>query len=310
MGKLNEVKQLAAINWLAFFMFGFLAAAVAGEVSVFQHALEYEPPEPYEAVIHYSGKLTEGEQELVDKLEQTGQGEGPRANISVVRNDISAQEYTIPEYQDKSLPRLELRYPAASGISGTLWQGPLEEETVENMLDSPARQRIADKLIDRRAAVWILIQSTDESENARVQKFLEETLAELQETLEVPHPEDAGEIYSDIDFGIIALDREAPEEQMLINMLLGSERDLVEYKDKPIVFPAYGRGAVMYALAGDGINKRTLHTAGEFLAGPCSSCQLGASGSNLHLLMFVDWDGRVEQLSNYDNAERRYGTNH
>ncbi len=280
---------------------GFSAGVYACPIPVFQYSLEYWPPDPYEVVVHYDGELREAEQKLVDMMQAAGRGDGRHANISVMWRDHSVMEHSNPE--GKVLPRVELRYPSISGIRGTLWEGPLEEGSVEDMLHSPLREKIAEKLLSRKAGVWVLLESGNRSEDRRARRLLEEELPRMEETLKVPDPAetygmDLGDIYTDIDFSMITLSRDDPEEQMFIRMLLGIERDLDEYEHRPIVFPIYGRGLAMYALIGDGINEWTLNAAGEFLTGPCS-CQVKQSNPGVDILMSVDWEGQVERRTTY-----------
>ena len=49
-------------------------------------------------------------------------------------------------------------------------------------------------------------------------------------------------------------------------MLLASEADLNTRKG-PLLFPVFGRGRALYALAGAGINEANLTKAAEFLLG-------------------------------------------
>ena len=76
-------------------------------------------------------------------------------------------------------------------------------------------------------------------------------------------------------------------------MLLGSEEDLAESKE-PIAFPIYGRGCVLYALVGKGINAETIDEACAFLVGPCS-CIVKEENPGVDLLVSADWDGQVRR---------------
>jgi len=58
---------------------------------------------------------------------------------------------------------------------------------------------------------------------------------------------------------------------------------------------------MMYALVNKGINSWTVSDAGNFLAGPCS-CQIKDSNPGLDLLMSVNWQGKVEPLSDVSSA--------
>jgi len=283
--------------------FGFLTGAHACPIPVFQFSLEYWDADPYVIEVSHYGDLTEEEQELIDLLKEAREEKG--TNISIRWRDYDGASTPVPE--DLELPHIKLSYPSTSGIRGTLWEGPLEKETIEQLFDSPARQEVAENLLDRHAGVWVFLESGNRSEDRRVRQFLEEELERLENTLSIPDPadtpemQDLGEIYTEIDFSMVTIDREDPAEQMFIKMLMGSERDLEEYADKPMVFPMYGRGLIMYALIGEGINEWTVSSAGEFLIGPCS-CTVKQSNPGVDSLMSVDWEEQVERRTTYTTS--------
>lgn len=299
---MNKIRRRAGIHpgyALALFVFGWMPPAAACPIPVFQFSLEYWDSDPYEIAVHHDGDFTEAEQAAVDRLKAAKPVNGGHANISLTWRDYSRATISPPD--DVELPRMEVRYPLVSGIRETLWEGPLGLETVEELLDSPIRRRIAEKLLDRNAAVWLLLKSGNRSRDRRAERLLKERIAHLEETLKVPDPGygmDLGEIHTDIDFKMLTLDRNDPAERKFIHMLLGAERDLEEYADQPMVFPLYGRGLIMYALIGDGINEWTLTSVGEFLTGPCS-CQVKQGNPGVDVLMTLDWKGQVERRTTY-----------
>ena len=87
---------------------------------------------------------------------------------------------------------------------------------------------------------------------------------------------------------------------MLVNMLMKSEPDLDDYATYPMAFPVYGRGRVLYALVGDGIDKRNVIESCSFVIGPCS-CQIKELNPGVDLLMNVDWEGSFDRLVAVDS---------
>lgn len=276
---------------------GWLRAGVACPIPVFQFSLEHWGADPYAVEVQHAGAFTEDQQSAIERLEAAQRGDGTPSNIALTWRDYSQAAIAPPA--GRALPHLIVNYPSVSGIRRTLWEGPLERRTVDALLDSPMRRTVARKLLDRHAAVWVLLRSGNRSADRKAQQLLEAELTRLEATLKVPDPPDGfGEIHTRITFSMVTLDRDDPEEQMLIRMLLGSEPDLDEYADQPMVFPVYGRGLIMYALIGDGINRWTLASAGRFLTGPCS-CQVKQNNPGVDLLTTLDWDAKVEQLTTY-----------
>jgi hypothetical protein len=84
---------------------------------------------------------------------------------------------------------------------------------------------------------------------------------------------------------------------MFVRMLLASEADLdQDFAGEAMVFPVYGRGLILYALVGRGINNWTVERAARFLISPCS-CQVKAANPGTDLLLTVDWAARVKPMT-------------
>ena len=82
-----------------------------------------------------------------------------------------------------------------------------------------------------------------------------------------------------------------------MNTLLHSESDLAtKYRGEPMAFPIYGRGLILYALVGAGINEWTITKAAEFVTGPCS-CEVKAGNPGTDILMGLDWNRQVKQTA-------------
>jgi hypothetical protein len=88
-------------------------------------------------------------------------------------------------------------------------------------------------------------------------------------------------------FSLLRVSRSDPAERWLVRMLLASEPDLATTKG-PLVFPVFGRGRALYALAGDGITDANLTKAADFLTAACS-CKVKAANPGTDLLIAADW---------------------
>ena len=93
----------------------------------------------------------------------------------------------------------------------------------------------------------------------------------------------------------VRIRRNDPAEQILISILDHSEAGLEKYASQPLVFPAFGRGRVLYAIAGNGINQDNLDAALQFLTGPCA-CEVKEENPGTDLLMAADWETAVQAL--------------
>lgn len=290
-------RKKISVFFAAFWTAGF---AVACPIPVFQFSLEYWDTDPFRIEIRHDGAFNADQQAARSRLEAAAGREDEPANIVLTWRDYSQAEIAPPEGME--LPYIIVHYPAVSGIRTPLWEAPLTTANVETLLDSPMRRQISEWLLERHAAVWVLLNSGNRTADREAMRLLLAELPRMERTLKVPDPGvegmDLGDIYTDIRFKAVAVNRDDPEEQFFVQMLLGTEPDLHEFEDKPIVFPIYGRGLVMYALVGDGINQWTLTAAGEFLTGPCS-CQIKQGNPGVDLLTSFDWAGRVERLTTY-----------
>jgi len=199
------------------------------------------------------------------------------------------------------LPWLMAFYPASTRISRPLWSGPLDQAVCESLIDSPARQEIAKNILADDLAVWLLLESGDAEKDGCAREILDREAERMTATLELPaQMADLDEEFPEVNFSTVIVSRDNSNEELFVNMLLGSEIDLADY-DEPIVFPVYGRGRLLYGLVGGGITEDNIRKAGEFLAGPCS-CVVKDQNPGIDLLMKVDWSRHVER-SFVDQAE-------
>ncbi len=267
------------------------ASARACDIPVFMYALEFWPADPYQVVVFHRGGLDEPAGRALERLREGT----ARANLDLHEVDLDGAPSPLahlyrPEPADAA-PWMVVRYPLVAGPRPVLWAGPLTEPAVESWLDSPARRRIVERLLERDSAVWVLLTSGDARKDQAAQQSLQTHLSRLERTLRPASPDHATEVA--VRFGVIKVDGEDPAEAALVAMLRASEPDLAGRADEPMVFPLYGRGLVLYALVGEGINEWTLTEAAEFLVGPCS-CQAKALNPGLDLLLSVDWNAHVE----------------
>ncbi len=275
-------------------------------IPVFKYAMEFWESDLYEVFIFYEGEFSKEEQDIIDMLEEAVYSNNPPVNIKVSKIDLTQtpnENHPIWREQDAyTLPWVVFYYPVTSGLREPLWGGKLESYHINNFIDSPKRNEIARLLLDETSAVWILLESGNRTKDAEVERLLNSEIERLEEVLKLPDPVQWGWsinddlIPSEISFSIVNISRDDPAEYMFVEMLLNTESGLEDYNDTPMVFPIYGRGLVMYALIGEGINEWTITEAGEFLVGPCS-CVVKALNPGTDLVMSVDWEAQIRGAS-------------
>ena len=277
----------------------------ACSVPVFRYALEHWQPDAFQAVVFHRGSLSESQRAWVRDLGADGLAGRLHANLSprtVDLDDNPSPEMLELSHQSDTgaLPWVVVQLPRSTKLARVVWSGPLDEETVRQILDSPARREIVERLGDGQSAVWVLLESGDREADAAAAKLLEARLSDLVHTLTLPalDPNDivnglisVGQGDLRLDFSMLRIARTDSAEQPFIQMLLGTETDLKDAKE-PIVIPVFGRGRALYAFVGAGIKRETIDQAASFLIGKCS-CQVKELNPGTDLLLAANWDELV-----------------
>lgn len=237
------------------------AAALPCEIPVFRYALEHWPAEAYVLVL--PARIPPGEE---TRMAEIARWVRAGANLEIRR---------VGEEGGRS----ELRYPESTGIRRTLWEGDLRELPTEPLFDSPARRLLVEKVRQGAAAVWIFIECGDRTRDEAAAAVLE---ARLREAADVPDSTGRRPV-----FPVIRVSPEDPEERWLVRMLMRSEEGL-ESSPGPWVFPVFGRGRKLEALAGPGISMENIAEYVAFLTGPCS-CRVKLQNPGIDLLLTADW---------------------
>ncbi len=296
-------------NWsfLTRFVFAFLMTAsyvMACQVPVFRYALERWLTDQYEILVLHDGPI---HPDGLGRLERLRTLASQDSN-AVVR-DVDIQESKNDGYrrlwQDKKADHaslLAVYYPqSAHEIPDRLLRvTAFDDSSIDRLLESPLRQKIAERLAKGVSAAWIFVPTGDATKDAPARKILDEELTRCQRLLVLPTLEElelkdeasreaAGKMR--IAFETLTLARDDPHEIVLKSMLLRSESDLMGL-DEPLAFPVFGRGRVLYALVGKGINREMIHSACQFMVGPCS-CQVKAQNPGFDLLMSCDWEKSI-----------------
>jgi hypothetical protein len=272
--------------------------AHACNIPVFRYALEHWPADPYQIVIFHRGPLGPADQAAVALLEKDAAGTLLSANGTVRLVDLAQDpEPSLRELFEAQgapkLPWLVVRYPAGANLGANAWAGRLSADAVHALLDSPLRQEIVRRLLGGASAVWVVLESGDRAKDAAVDALLRTELRHLEETLRLPEPEpddapgQAERPPLRLSFAMVRVSRHDPAEQVLVRLLLSTEPDLAE-RAEPMVFPVFGRGRVLYALVGAGINANNLRKTAAFLTGACS-CEVKRDNPGTDLLLTADW---------------------
>jgi hypothetical protein len=254
-------------------------------IPVFRYALERWPAAPYDVLAVHRGSLTDEQGAALNVLRQSG------ANVEVDRLDVAepveARRKAVLEKLKVEAPALIALYP---GTDLEAWRGTLTPDAARALVDSPMRREVSRRILEGQSGVWVLLESGDKAADDAAEAMLGKELRGLEQTLKLPahHPDDPP-LLSDLPvrvaFSILRLARTDPQEQPLVAMLEKSERGL----KGTIAFPIFGRGRVLWGLAGRGLTADNIAESGVFLTGACS-CEAKELNPGVDLLFAADWE--------------------
>lgn len=283
------------------------STALACQVPVFRYALERWAADRYEIVILHQGPLSSDDEERLARLRSEDFSSPSAANFevrSIPSNEIHDRllQEVWNEQAGRKTPLMLVLYPknAQEVPSRIALQTDFTDEAIQQLVDSPVREKVAKNILSGDSAVWIFVPSGHEDQDSEALATLTEQVALNQAQLELPPQEEleedeffnsANSIELRVGFSIVTLRRDDPKERILLEMLMSSESDLKSL-DQPMAFPVLGRGRVLYALVGKGISEQTIGMASRFIIGPCS-CQVKEQNPGFDLLMAMDWDSKT-----------------
>ncbi len=299
--KLRTIRSKWLVGSIAFVVCISASVLVACQVPVFRYALERWNPEAYPVVIISPSVMSEEEKQGFIASESASIGK--LLQIDWKKADDSLPPDLLKLWKSSATDKgvVVAYYPEKSDLRGTIaYTAPLQAESLSSMVTSPARKEIASRLSAGESAVWVLLESGDKAKDQAARQAIESQLALDEEWLKLPSPEemeikpeilDNVKIRLRVDFSVMSVSRNDPQEKFLIECLLNSEPDLGDF-DEPVAFPVFGRGLVLYALVGKGINGDTIRAASKFICGPCS-CQVKEQNPGFDLLLEHPWEQTV-----------------
>lgn len=293
-------KKLLFWIFLIGFISGWENQLFACNVPVFRYALERWPADRYEFLILQHGTLTSKELSTITNLKKYLPENEDQSNFQIKNIDLSRPQSKsfLHLWEKLGQPQKTHLVIRTANPARIIWSGSLSDGRTKMLLDSPVRQKIADKLQDGAVAVWLFLAGGNQSFDSTRRQILQTHLNTLEKTLSfAPQQkenlnnqltvEDSSAKYP-IRFPLIEISRTDSAETFLRTLLLKSEPDLAEYSSLPMAFPVYGRGRALYTLIGKGINPGNIQEACKFLIGPCS-CEIKALNQGFDLLIHTDW---------------------
>ncbi len=309
----------APVGWMALVVaacLGYGGMVCACNVPVFRYALERWQPDAYRVTLFHRGALTEAQHALVCPLEEPSSGKRS-ANVVLRVVDVDeiqddALRALLAAQSPAALPWLTVQYPEGLRIEKPVRSGPLADDAVARLVESPLRSELIRRLADGQTAVWLMLECGRSDQDDAVAAMLADELKRLSNRLQLPEltsaPEDAllSSAPLQVTFSLLRVPRGVAAEQPLVEMLLGSEPDLIEL-DEPMAFPVFGRGRALLPLIGAGITADNIHESAAFLVGACS-CEVKELNPGFDLLLAADWE--VLFLKESARRQRRHRASH
>ncbi|MBE9509994.1 MAG: hypothetical protein IMY71_03880 [Bacteroidetes bacterium] len=297
--KLIKITTGTRIIFLIMFLqYIYLTPVLSCTTPVFRYALERWPAYLYTVEVIYSGNLNDAQKRALNYLKASSVT-GIKANLKVVEiSDIKNKKIRKEE-----LPVIRLFYPKEFNKHGLVWQGALSNENVRKLVDSPARRKAVHQIQKGDAVVWFFLDSGKKSEDNKLAGLLEKQLNQLSDELKLSSfatdvsgkPLDINIPNNKVKFSMVRVSNTNPAEEIFVKMLLGTEPDLASFH-APLAFPVFGRGRVLYALAGKGINYKLIKTACNAIIGWCS-CTIKEDNPGTDLLFMADWEKAIGDTS-------------
>lgn len=289
-----------------------LQTTLACQVPVFRYALERWEADPFRLQVVYREDLSPTLQKMLLATQGELSAKPPVANLTL--ETLDAERLT--ETQQLSVPGLDLieQWPAFLLHPPKSWADspPLvleaSEQSLQQILHSPARQRCIDDLLAGESAVWFLIESGDTAADEAAFDLLQRSLERAKGQIEIPEgvmrAEDlenfSGEVDLDdvlrssiplkISFKIERLRRDDPAEQVFLKLLTGP----TQLKEAgPVIVPIFGRGRSPGPVPASAVTEERIIQACAYLCGACS-CQVKSGNPGYDLLFRANWHEHLQ----------------
>ena len=258
-------------------------AASACDTPVHQYALDNWEAAPYEVYVFCHGALDSAGEAALARLKKSEGGPPPNIEVTLVNLDepLSPEhQFFWERQQDAQALWMTVRYPMVPPQRPDVWSGPFTLENATLVASSPKRDEISKAIRQGHPAAWIFLESGTPDKDAAALAIVTETLKKDAEERSAAGPPVQ-------ESPVIRVSRNDPKEAFLVASLLGTESDLYGY-DEPMAFPVFGRGRVLYAILGAGINESNVREACGYVFGACS-CIVKDENPGMDLLVAAAW---------------------
>jgi hypothetical protein len=281
---------------------GLLSLGRACQIPVFRYALERWPSDAYVLAVPPQASLDPPARAAVTLLRRAVES---GANVRIAETGAPAPV--------GSLSAIELYSPySAEGQDQPIWRGELTMADARAIVNSPARSELVKRILEGQSAVWLLIETGDEAKDSAALASLQAAVDAAKTTVQLPDgiigknaaaeqllPIDQQDdvlqsaLPLKIDFSILTISRDDPEERVFLKMLMKVEADLEDFTDQVMVFPVFGRGRALEPVIGAGLNGEAVARFAHYICSACS-CEVKDQNPGVDLLITADWPAALD----------------
>lgn len=244
-------------------------------IPVFRYALDRWHPDPYGVHVSEAWLETEKGKQFAEQVQE-----------------LSELFQIVPGEEKEG--EVALLQPAPG--SPEVWRGKPDVKALKDMLNSPARRQIVEKIVNGDSVVFAMVLTGDAKADGELEAKLTKRLGYLGEVMSIP-PQDPFDPENKlgpgpalkVGFSTVKIKRDDPKEQLLIKMLAGQNGDELIKGDQPFAAPVFGRGRALGAWKSEDLDDEGIDELCQFLLGACS-CQVKAQNPGWDILIGTDWD--------------------
>jgi hypothetical protein len=297
---------------------------------VFRYALQNWKPSEFQLIFLQGDQPSQKELAVWGDLEQRVKQASPSVNLQlrvVWRAELDRQ--IDPQSAPLAIVPTDatLALLAPPGVQGPqlIWSGPCTDEAVSQIVDSPLRQELAQRLIGGEAVVWIWLEDKENPVSDVADQSLAAFLASYVDTIvasdaraaeatalgqvefakPVATPPVDKSLFWPPRFAVLRVDRHDPQEAILVRMLErvrdealrdeaaqggleGGTEPGGDAASEPTLYAVFGQGRVLGGMPMSRVSPDTIRSACDFLTGACS-CEVKDKNPGVDLLMTAPW---------------------
>ena len=298
----------------------FQGVLLACDVPVFRYALERWERDLYKVFILHRGELNDNDKALAEQIKKNTIVEGGHTNLvsfSIDLDEAKAAGNFYDAYKGlKSIsitnsPKMVLLFPNRTRVNAPIWQGNLNQENVNELLNSKATAELMKGVLQGYSSTFLLLESGDKKKDERAVLEINQAIEKLKKELSIPE----GVVQTDgsvtgnkltayeaasidpsnvlrsgiplkIDFHLVRMPQN--ESNPIFRAILAKTFKSDAAEKEPRLFAFFGRGRLLGPMIGEEIIQEHVMQLSQYICGACS-CQVKRGNPGVDFLTNLDW---------------------